>query len=305
MIKKVILALALSVLTVGVVFSQTETAEETNESDQIVQTEQTTHAEQPKQATRTDFAGMAKNTVTVDIGPTIIGLSIGMAGELLGGSTGLSSGGFGIGAQYERNLSQKFSAALRFAYLGGSLGFSYNDSYEDTTKVPGTSITVPYKATIGLDISSFSIEGHARYYPWGKTFFLDGMLGYAQMMAGSSFKIDGQDETGTVVINDSVKVDVSQGFFKLGAKIGWRISLGKNGGFTFEPALGYSFGIGFGDTVWDQLSSQVSKKIKDNNPDVDMEKVNGFNEGGKVFGYIQDFIFIGGPRLTLAFGWRF
>jgi len=49
MTKRILLTLALSVLAVGVVFSQTET-------------EQAEQIEQPKQ---TDFAGMTKNAITV------------------------------------------------------------------------------------------------------------------------------------------------------------------------------------------------------------------------------------------------
>jgi len=287
--------LTLSVLTAGLVFAQTE------ETEQIAQTEQT------KQTKQTDFKGMAKNTITVDFGPTIMGALFGAAGDIaeniLPGDLHLTTSGFGIGAQYERQLAQKFSAAVRFTYLGGSVGTSYSDKYVDTTSTP-IPITVPYKANLGIDISSFSIEGHARFYPLGQTFFLDGMLGYGNMAVNSSFKINGQEEISGIGINDSVTMNASQGFFLLGAKIGWRISFGRNGGFTFEPSLGYVYGIGSGDPIWNQLSSQLSKKIKETNPDVNIE-VKDFNVAGDVFGYVQDFILIGGPRLNLAFGWRF
>jgi hypothetical protein len=289
MARKILLVLTLSVITSGLVFAQTEETEET------------------KQTKQSDFKGMAKNTITVDIGPTIMGALFGAAGditkEMLPGDLHLTTSGFGIGAQYERQLAQKFSVAGRFAYLGGTVGFSYSDSYEDTTTL-GTAVTVPYKANLGIDISSFSIEGHARFYPLGETFFLDGMLGYGNMAVNSSFKIKGNSPVPDIGIDESVTMNASQGFFLLGAKIGWRITFGRNGGFTFEPSLAYVFGIGSGDTVWDQLSSQVSKKIKETNPDVNVE-VNDFKEGGEVFGYLQDLIFIGGPRLSLAFGWRF
>jgi len=302
MAKKIFLVLTLSALTVGLVFAQTE------ETEQIEQTEQT---EQTKQTKQTDFDGMAKNTITVDIGPTIMGALFGATGDIaekmLPGDLHLTTSGFGIGAQYERQLARKLSVAGRFSYLGGTAGFEYSDKYVDTTTYPPLTINVPYKANLGIDISSFSIEGHARFYPLGKTFFLDGMLGYANLTVSSPYKINGEQEvpgSGVVRINRSVTIDASQGFFLLGAKIGWRISFGKNGGFTFEPSLGYSLGIGSGDTVWDQLSSKLSKKIKETNPDVNIE-VDNFSEAGKVFGYVQDYIFIGGPRLSLAFGWRF
>jgi hypothetical protein len=288
MTKRILLTLALLVLVVGVIFSQTELAEEAEQEDQIEQAEQIEQTTTPKQ---TDFAGMAKNTITVDIGPTIVGAAIGAIGDLLGEGEGLSTSGFGIGAQYERNLSQKFSVAARFAYLGGGVGMS--DSYTDSSS--GTNVST----SMGIDMSSFSIEGHARFYPGGKAFFLDGMLGYANMAAKFSGNM-----IGTVDVNGvkekkevSVNMDASQGFFKLGAKIGWRISFGKNGGFTFEPAFGYSFGFGIGDPIGDQLS----KQIKDDSASTDVPT----DDLNMMFDMLQNFIFIGGPRMTLAFGWRF
>jgi len=133
-------------LAAGVVFSQTEWAEQT---------------EQTKQTMWPDFAEMPKNTITVDIGPTIVGLGIGAVGNLLGGDSGLSSTGFGIGAQYERQITQKFSAALRFAYLGGGFGYA-GDSNDSGANI---------KTSLGLDMKSFSIEGHARLYPSGEHSF--------------------------------------------------------------------------------------------------------------------------------------
>ena len=263
---------------------------------------------------QTDFEEMAKNTVVVDIGPTIIGLAVGASGSREVGDARFSCvSGFGIAAQYERQIFEKFSVAGRFAYLGFGVGAENN--YVDETGV-----TV--KAGVDIDMSSFSIEGHARFYPWGETFFLDGMMGFANMSMNFSGTMKG-----TVVVNGkkyeekvSADVDASQKFLKLGATVGWRInfsknggftfgplrrsltkrlsspSLGKNGGFTFEPSLGYSIGIGFGDTIGRQLSSQIEKITG-----VYIDERN-FDD---VFKKVENFIFIGGPRVSLAFGYRF
>jgi len=91
-------------------------------------------------------------------------------------------------------------------------------------------------------------------------------------------------------------MNVPKDFFTLGAKLGWRISFGKNGGFTFEPALGYRYGITSGDTVADKLSKEIKEKSK---VDIPVDDV------GPVFDIIQDFVFVGGPYISLAFGWRF
>jgi len=258
MAKKILLALVLSVCTAGAVFSQT------------------------------DFKDMAKNTITVDLGPTIVGIIINAVGDVLGGAeTGISSSGFGIGAQYERQLLKQLSVAARFTYLGGGLGFA--SSYTES------GITV--NTSLGVDIRSFSIEGHARYYPLGETFFLDGMLGYANMKVIFSGDLVGTDQVSGASVGVSANMDASQGFFTLGAKIGWRIKFGKRkDGFIFEPSLGYVFGIGLGDTVWKKLEKQIRDKSGD-----DIE-VDGFVP---LFEIVQNFLFIGGPRFSLAFGWRF
>jgi len=282
--RKILLVLALAVLTVEGAFAQT------------------------------DFEEMAKNTVVVDIGPTIMGAAISVIGSKAVGDTRIGfSYGFGIAAQYERQIFDKFSVAGRFAYLGVGVGAENN--YVDENGV-----TV--KSGADIDMSSFSIEGHARFYPWGETFFLDGMLGFANMsmsFSGSmkgTLEVDGKKHEEKV----SADVDASQGFIKLGAKVGWRInfsknrgftfgplrrsltkrlkspSFGENGGFTFEPSLGYSVGIGFGDTIGQQLSSQIKKKT---GADIDEKSFDD------VFNKVENFIFIGGPRVTLAFGYRF
>jgi len=277
MAKKMVMILFFAVLITGGIFAQ-EGADNAadNGADNVADSSANSDA-------KTEFAQMAKNTITVDFGPTIIGAAIGVAGSMID-EEGVSSSGFGIAAQYERQLFEKLGVAGRFAYLKGGVGIS--DSYKER----GTTVTT----NLGVDISSFSIEGHARFFPFGGAFFLGGMLGYANISVDFSGKmvgkVHGQEQ--------AVKADIaaSQGFFKMGAKLGWRISFGRNGGFTFEPAFGYSYGIGLGDTIGEQLSKQMKNKW-----DADIEEEN-FDE---VFNIIEDFIFIGGPRFTLAFGYRF
>ena len=70
------------------------------------------------------FASMPKNTVTVDVGPTIVGLAFGLTGKIVGNIPALedfadiNASGFGIAAQYERQVLSPLSIALRGAYLG-------------------------------------------------------------------------------------------------------------------------------------------------------------------------------------------
>ena len=217
------------------------------------------------------------NTVTVDIGPTIVGLAVGPAINAVVSELENSASGFGIGAQYERQILKSFSVAGRFAYLGAGL------------KLPVEESSV--NATLDIDLKSFSVEGHARYYPFGETFFVDGMVGYANL----STTLDGSVSVkgyGTVPVGS---FSPSRNYLKLGAKLGWRFCFGNNGGFTFEPSFGYSYGIGLGDSIEDQLADQV-KKVTGSGVAED------FNDA---FKYIENLVFIGGPRVSLAFGWRF
>jgi len=240
--------------------------------------------------TQTDSYETPKNTVTVDIGPTIIGAVIGSMGSIVG-EEDLSSSGFGIAVQYERQLFQKMSVGGRFAFMAGGLGVK--DSYEDYS-TPGHPVTVDTK--LEISISSFSLEGHARFYPFGGSFFLDGMLGYALLSTSLSGEVAGEDAITHKKEKESVSISVSRSYFKVGAKLGWRIDFGKPGGFIFEPSFGYSAGIGLGDTIGKQLGESIRAKS-----DMDAE-LEDFDE---LFSVLEDFIFIGGPRVSLSFGWKF
>jgi len=214
------------------------------------------------------------NTVTLDIGPTIVGLTIKSLGDRLGGGDGLSTSGFGIGAQYERQLFEKLSVAGRFSYVGGGIGIKDED------------------AALAMNLNSFSLEAHARFYPSRRQiFFLDGMLGYANMTASFGGSARVTDEFGQTH-TESLSIKASRNYFKLGTKLGWRIDFGTKGGFIFEPSFGYSFVAGLGDTLGEKLVASVNG---------DLSAAQTFDEA---FKYVELFG-VGGPRLSLAFGWKF
>jgi hypothetical protein len=283
--RKVLLALVLVVFAAGWSFAQTETEMEIETLTTSEEAAETETAAEPETTAETRFAAMPKNTITVDIGPTIIGLGIGIAGTALGGGEGLSSSGFGIAASYERQLLEKLTVGGRFAYLGGGLGFA--DSTEDGS------------ASLSMKISSFSLEAHTRFYPWARNFFLDGMLGFANLSIGFSGSVSYKEENTGISKKETIAFDASRGYFKLGAKIGWRIDFGKQGGFIFEPSFGWYGGIGFGDTLGAKLVDDVKKTIGAEDIEVDLTDVD------PAFKYLENLIFIGGPRLALSFGWRF
>jgi hypothetical protein len=226
---------------------------------------------------QSDFASMAKNTVTVDVGPTILGFAIGKAVDFIG-EEGITGNGFGIAGQYERQLSRPLSAAGRFSYLRADMGMKDTDESGSMD--------------VGMSLVSFSVEGHVRLYPFGDTFFLDGMVGYANFKTDFDGKLY---ERGS--LTDSLKFQAERNYVKLGAKLGWRFSFGKNGGFTFEPAVGYSYGIGMGASIGKQVGDKFKEKFEDN--DFDTSSI------ADMALLLENFVFIGGPRFSLAFGYRF
>jgi len=214
-----------------------------------------------------------QNIITVDIGPTITARNF----DRIGAHYGLDffdTSGFGIAAQYERQINRHVSVAGRFAYLGADLGYAA-EAYG-------------IRASIGIDINSFSLEGHARLYPFANGLFVGGMLGYARMST---------DVTGEIIIafgplkfSQAASLDAARNYIIYGVKAGWRIDFGRPGGFILEPAVGFSWGTGLGETLQNQLLTETGARLA------------GLDD---VFKTIEDSIFIGGIRVSLAFGWRF
>ncbi|MDR0314106.1 MAG: autotransporter outer membrane beta-barrel domain-containing protein [Treponema sp.] len=115
--------------------------------------------------------------------------------------TGFISSSFGIGLQYEFQINKNFSVGGRFEYKGLGI-FSFDDNNH-----------------IGFfDTSSILVHAFGRYYPFTGTFFLDGMIGYANLKY--------QETPLTHHLSYSVR-------------LGWRIDFGKPGGFVLEPTFGY------------------------------------------------------------------
>jgi len=115
---------------------------------------------------------------------------------------------FGTAAQYERQITEKASAAVRFEY-------SIIDSSDTYSK---------------WRMQTFSAEGHGRFYPMQNNFFLDGTLGYAAVLCDFS--------------TPENEIKPIAHYFKLGGKLGWRIDFKKPSGFVLEPALGLNIAIG-------------------------------------------------------------
>jgi len=225
-------------------------------------------------------SAQALNTITVDVGPTLVGAAfIRLMEEMADGEEGMSSSGFGIGVQYERDILETMSLALRVAYLGFGLGISFSE--------PGVS------ASAKTNFYSYSIEGHFRQYMLeNKIFFIDGMLGYANMTMGIKGEAIITNDFG-VREKESVSEKFIQDYIKYGAKAGLRIRFGGDSGFTFEPSFGYYGGVALG--------SSIGRKF--------VKRLGGTEDDAKeldeMFTVLADTIFVGGLRLSLAFGWSF
>jgi hypothetical protein len=224
------------------------------------------------------------NTITVDFGPTIIGGAFKIVGSILNDSTGIKSSGFGIGAQYERQITEEFTVTGRFSYLGIGMEFSTGEGLGENLE-----------ASADASVKSFSLEAHVRYYLIPE-FFLDGMLGYGNISIGINGRITGDNDELGIKERKDANLSISRHYIKYGAKLGFRFDFGKPGGFVFEPALGFYGAIGLGDTMGKKLTKKMSSN--DGN-DVDY---SGLDLG---FAVLEHLIFIGGPRMTVSFGWRF
>jgi len=215
-----------------------------------------------------------KNAVAFDTGPLMIGVGMGRLLEKTDSNGSVLSLGFGL--QYERQLSSKFSFSGRGAYMG----FNYERTYTSS----GDTLT------LGMGLHSYSIEAHVRSYPFGRTFFFDGMLGYGQII--SRFWGDEEYTENGVKKTSSVDFSAARSYFKPGIKIGWRLCAGGDysKGFVFEPSLGYAWSIGIGKT----LGERVVENISGDSFYLD-----------EIYDPFENYIFMGGPKVSLNFGYRF
>jgi hypothetical protein len=123
-----------------------------------------------------------------------------------------------------------------------------------------------------LAMRSFSIEGHGRVYPFGRRLYIDGMMGYANFFMEYS---------------DSAKNHADRAhYFKFGGKLGSKKDFGKPGGLVFDYGLGYYGMLGGKDNEFEKIADEFGK-------------IDG------VKSYLDKFIFVGGPRVSLGLGWAF
>jgi len=147
---------------------------------------------------------------------------------------------FGAGLQYEFQLFEHFSLGGRFE-----------------------------NKKLGDDTSSLTIQGLGRFYPFSKTSFIDGMLGY------SNFDYFDYGRTH---------------HFSYCFRLGNKIDFGKPGGLTFEWTIGFF-----------KLNGENNIPRLDIKP----EWWNFIAGMAAVGESLTRLIFTGGPVLTIGLGYRF
>ena len=179
------------------------------------------------------FSSLPKNTIVLDVVPLYIGAIIGMtvAAEYTPEQP-INVAGFGIGMQYERQLTPEISAGLRFHYLW--MGDSFNNPYDD----------------IHLNSSTLAIEGLFRFY-FRKTFFLGVVLGYGNMFYDGHY----------ADLSENIPITTTTNYLKLGPRMGWRIDFRSPGGFIFDITLGYDLVMRLGESTEEQIRTQVGRNI--------------------------------------------
>ena len=214
--------------------------------------------------------GGSRNTITLDVGPAMVGIFFGKIAAAFDKNAEKAkndTSGFGIAAQYERQISDRLSVAGRFAYFGADTFVRWAD----------------------MDLSAFSIEGIGRCYPFNNIFFADLMLGYSRY----SVDLSGRDH------NKGKKMDLSENYLKLGTKLGIKIDFGKSGGFVLESALGYSYGILLGGDDFTEIDDYSYMGP------IGSQRIFAKPVERNAIDAMSKFLFVGGPRMTISLGWSF
>jgi len=261
MLKKLILSLIIASLSIGNVIAEDSGGDK--EKDKI-----------------------AYNTIIIDFFPMILGFTTPAVLKKVFGDNISKTSGFGIGAQYERNLTEKFSLAFRLDYFG--------DNAE--TNISLRSFEISY-----INLFTIDFENQFRYYPKGR-FFIGALYGYTHLNIKMDGRADYTDDMG-IDLHDSFSLGIKRNSIKIGARLGWRIRFGQNKGFTLETSLGYDIGIVFGD----DYINQFKKGIVGDQSYLFLQKmkVDGIDGVANIFDIAENFIFMGGPRFSLSLGWSF
>jgi len=133
-----------------------------------------------------------------------------------------------IGARYERMLSPYVSLGVNyFQVIPIPLGFNAYQDAEDSIKFDKGSV--------------FGIDASIRFYPMGRKFFFGIALGYYDNGNILEYEVTYQGTKDHTI----EKYVISHGTgFAITPELGWKIDVGKEGGFFVEPGFLGTFVIG-------------------------------------------------------------
>ena len=137
----------------------------------------------------------------------------------------------------------KNSIALQFGIIG--LALSYERIF-----IPQFSLLADVSYTTLILMDEFTASIKARWYPWGKTFFMDLGLGYSYGYGMSGFIIDAAMTVLTfgywlkMKPGGWEKNEFITGGFLIQPGLGWKIDIGRPDGFVLPISLGMDFKIG-------------------------------------------------------------
>ena len=267
--------------------------------------EQPRAAEPTRETPESEWEKKAKNIVSVDFNPTVLAIGMGQAFSLLNyiikkeyrEFSEFKGSGFGIGIQYTRRLPNNLAAALRFDYLTTGPKFEFNGNIPDLNASRGD-----YQ---NFNFTTYFFEGHIRYYPLAKGFFVDGNLSFGNLIFNIDQKFTDnifvfeRNNNGNVVLRNQPigveeKFSPALSLIKIGPAFGLTESLGENGGITMEFSFGYQFGIPVSKSITDQLGDRFQFFV-----DSDGEATKELLDAS------EKFLFGGGPRLATTIGWSF
>jgi len=222
--------------------------DETGGKEETAKTDGISTNDKSDKTKKTDNDTFPRHTITLDLGTALISLQVTNIMQDVGSSENFI---FGSALQYEYQYTRKTSFAIRFDYR--------------------------MLHTFDTELTTMTLGGHARVYPRGRVFFLDGMLGYANLM----------------MTKENKDMPMSH-YFKYGGKLGWRIDFGSPGGFVFEPSIGYYMIFG---------KTHIERQDID---DFDSDLFFLFyNFSNVVNEYMIRYNFVGGFTFNLAVGYRF
>jgi hypothetical protein len=126
-------------------------------------------------------------------------------------------------------FAQEKSANVKNNWISGELGiFGFGARYEYMLS-PNLSIGANVYFNTLIILNDFGVTANLRYYPWGKTFYAELGLGYGYHMG---FETIGKDENVTDIVDwlQTTGILITPG-------LGWKIDVGKPGGFYLYPGI--------------------------------------------------------------------